>query len=158
PVANDDVYSLIRDTTLAVAAPGVLGNDFGRSSHGLSAVLVGQASHGAVGLNGDGSFAYTPAAGYAGPDAVTYKPSDGLETRNVATVAVNVFNLPPVATDDSYVVNQGTPLTIQVPGVLANDFDSNGDPLAAVLLGNPGHGTVSLNADGSFTYAPAAGY
>ena len=43
-------------------------------------------------------------------------------------------------------------------GVLANDSDADGDALTVSLLSGPAHGTVSLNADGSFTYTPAVNY
>ena len=42
--------------------------------------------------------------------------------------------------------------------MLANDTDVEGDALTAVLVGGPSHGTVALNANGSFTYTPAANY
>jgi hypothetical protein len=51
-----------------------------------------------------------------------------------------------------------TPLTIPARGVLANDSDPDGDPLTAVLVTGPAHGTLTLDADGSFNYTPAAGY
>ena len=44
------------------------------------------------------------------------------------------------------------------PGVLANDTDPDGDPLTAVLVTGPSHGTLTLNANGSFTYTPAANF
>jgi len=34
--------------------------------------------------------------------------------------------------------------------VLGNDTDLDGDALTAVLVGGPGHGALTLNADGSF--------
>src|SRR5262249_57949445 len=43
-------------------------------------------------------------------------------------------------------------------GVLANDTDVDGDKLTAVLDKGPGHGELTLNADGSFTYTPDANY
>jgi hypothetical protein len=46
-------------------------------------------------------------------------------------------------------------LTVAAPGVLANDADADGDPLSALLVSGPAHGTLALNADGSFTYSPA---
>jgi WD40 repeat protein len=42
-----------------------------------------------------------------------------------------------------------------VDGVLANDFDADGDTLAAVHTGGPSHAeSFTLNADGSFSYTP----
>ncbi len=43
-------------------------------------------------------------------------------------------------------------------GVLTNDSDTDGDPLTAALVTAPTHGTLALNADGSFTYTPTTGY
>src|SRR5262249_4805858 len=34
----------------------------------------------------------------------------------------------------------------------------NGDTLTAVLVSGPAHGTVTLNANGAFTYTPKSGY
>ncbi len=68
------------------------------------------------------------------------------------------FNNPPVAANDSYTTPQGTPLVIAAPGVLGNDSDPDADPLTAVPVGGAGNGTAVLNADGSFTYTPNAGF
>src|SRR5207247_597176 len=43
-------------------------------------------------------------------------------------------------------------------GVLANDSDVDGDVLTPVLVSGPSHGSLTLNADGSFTYTPSANY
>ena len=46
-----------------------------------------------------------------------------------------------------------------VGGVLDNDTDANGDPLTAVLVSGPGNAaSFTLNADGTFTYAPSANF
>ena len=79
PVADDDSYSTDEDTPLNVAAPGVLDNDTDVENDSLTAVLVTGPSHGALTLNANGSFSYTPAANYNGPDSFTYKANDGTD-------------------------------------------------------------------------------
>ncbi|MGH3752410.1 MAG: Ig-like domain-containing protein, partial [Pseudonocardiaceae bacterium] len=59
------------------------------------------------------------------------------------------------AVGDTYTTSEDTPLTVPAPGVLGND---TGGPLTATLGAGPAHGTVTLNADGSFSYTPAANF
>src|SRR5439155_24443360 len=47
---------------------------------------------------------------------------------------------------------------VAAAGVLANDSDVDGDSLSAVLVSQPTHGSLTLNSNGSFSYAPAANY
>jgi VCBS repeat-containing protein len=63
-----------------------------------------------------------------------------------------------VALDDAYGAPEDTALVIGAPGVLANDNDVDGDPLTAVLETGPSHGTLTLNANGSFSYTPNANF
>jgi hypothetical protein len=68
-------------------------------------------------------------------------------------------NRPPVALDDFYSVAAGQPVFYaSPPGVLTNDSDPDGDTITAIWAGGPAHGTVTLQADGSFIYAPTAGF
>jgi large repetitive protein len=54
----------------------------------------------------------------------------------------------PVANPDSYSVNEDATLTVNGSGVIANDTDSQNDPLTAAVVSGPSHGTLSLNANG----------
>jgi hypothetical protein len=53
-------------------------------------------------------------------------------------------------------------LLVAAPGVLGNDFDSEGDVLTASRVMGPGqgpfHGSLVFSADGSFRYTPAPGF
>lgn len=64
----------------------------------------------------------------------------------------------PDANPDRYDTPAGTKLVVAAPGVLANDSDPDGDPLEAVLVAEPGSGSLALKADGAFTFVPAAGF
>jgi Ca2+-binding RTX toxin-like protein len=76
-----------------VAASGSTANgSLGSSS--LTYVLVSDAEHGSLTLNGDGTFSYSPDAGYIGSDRFLYSVSDGVTT----TVRLAPVEVPP-ATD-----------------------------------------------------------
>jgi len=94
PVALDDSYSTDQDTTLDVAAPGVLVNDADDDGDPLTAVLVSDPSNGVLTLNDDGSFTYTPDAGYTGEDRFIYTANDGIDDSNVATVSITINEVP----------------------------------------------------------------
>jgi VCBS repeat-containing protein len=160
PVAAGDAYSTAEDTTLTVPAPGVLANDSDPEGDALSAAVVSGPSNGTLMLNADGSFVYTPAANFTGSDSFTYRASDGTPSSSPALVTITVgpVNDAPVAAGDAYSTAEDTPVSGPAPGVLANDSDPDGDALSAVLVSGPSHGTVSLNANGSFTYTPAVNY
>jgi VCBS repeat-containing protein len=160
PVAADDAYTTAEDTPLTVAAPGVLGNDTDPDGDQLSAWVVSGTSHGTLTLNADGAFTYTPAANFNGTDTFTYRASDGTLDSNLATVTITVtaINDAPTATADAYSTAEDTPLNVAAPGVLANDTDPDSSTLTAAVVTGPGHGTLTLNADGSFTYTPAANF
>ena len=162
PVASNDSYSTTVGTALDVAAPGVLADDTDADSDPLTASTpVTGPAHGSVTLNPDGSFHYAPTPLFFGTDTFTYQANDGTSLSNIATVTitVSVVNVPPSAVNDSYSTNQDTQLTVNAAnGVLKNDTDANNDTLTAALNANVAHGTLALNADGSFVYMPNAGY
>ncbi len=98
PVAGDDSYSTDQDAPLNVAAPGVLGNDNDPDGDPITAVLDSGAANGVAILNADGSFTYTPDAGFAGTDSFAYHANDGSADSNLATVTIEVTA--PVACSD----------------------------------------------------------
>src|SRR6266542_1568503 len=160
PISVNDSYTTAEDTALNVVVPGVLANDSDVDGDTLSAVLVTGPTHGTLSLNSNGSFSYVPAANYNGGDSFTYKANDSQADSGIATVSITItaVNDAPVAVNDSYTTAEDTALNVTAPGVLGNDSDVDGDTLNAVLVGQPTHGTLSLNSNGSFSYVPAANY
>ncbi|TDJ43327.1 MAG: DUF4347 domain-containing protein, partial [Gammaproteobacteria bacterium] len=85
-------YTIYQDTTLNTsAAGGVLANDYDADDDPLTAVLVtGPTNAQSFTLNADGSFDYTPTAGFIGTDTFTYRANDGTNDSNLATVTLTV--------------------------------------------------------------------
>ncbi len=85
-------YTIYQDTTLnATAAGGVLATDYDAEDDPLTAVLVsGPSNAQSFTLNADGSFDYTPTAGFSGTDTFTYRANDGTGDSNLATVTITV--------------------------------------------------------------------
>jgi len=267
-VVTEDIYNTISGLPFSVdALAGVLSNDSGSEGSVLTTSLVNDPSHGALNLNADGSFSYSPEAGFAGTDNFTYRAFDGtsfstptnvaiavspisvsnpsvvegntgaqqiefsiqleqplltdlvlnyqtldgtakagedyvaandsvtipagqteatiqvaingdtdLETDETFTLAITpqggaeTFNAtatiiaddvqqPPVAEPDAYSVTNDSTLTVSViDGVLVNDSDAEDDVLTAAVVAEPSQGVLNLNADGSFSYTPNAGF
>lgn len=115
PIANDDAYSTGVGQALTMPAAGVLANDSDPEAGALSARKVSPTpppaggtscppyptrcavwgspsdpANGSLTLNSDGSFTYTPNAGFAGTDSFTYVTSDPRGSTDTATVTVSV--------------------------------------------------------------------
>jgi VCBS repeat-containing protein len=158
PISGDDAWSVRHDRQLVVAAPGVLANDADPDSDPLTAAVLAGPGHGVVILLPDGSFSYTPAAGFVGTDSFTYAASDGAAT-SLGTVTISVTNAVPVTSSDTYTVMSGSTLVVpSADGVLANDDDPDGDALSAVVVGATTRGTLTLDPSGRLRYVPDAGF
>jgi hypothetical protein len=160
PVARADTYTTSRGTPLSVGdAAGALKNDTDSAGGHLTASLVHGPAHGTLVLRPDGSFRYTPQAGFTGTDTFTYRASDGSLTSGPTTVTIRVNPPLPVAVNDTYSVRAGTSTTVGASaGVLKNDRDPAGGRLASTPVRGPAHGTLVLWRDGSFRYTPNVGF
>jgi hypothetical protein len=146
PIAVDDAYSTDEDTSLVVAAPGVLANDSDPDGDALTVSVDTGPSNGSLVLNPDGSFTYTPDPDFNGTDSFSYIADDGNGGTDVATVTITVnsvidalIDVKPGNGDDVDPINLGsrgrTPIAIlatQVENGDPDDFDPTAIDLDAI--------------------------
>lgn len=154
PVANNQAVSLLEDTAAPVTLAGSDADD-----DPLTYAIASGPAHGT--LTGSApALTYQPAFNYNGPDTFTFRVNDGHGTSAIATVSLTVLaaNDAPSANADGYSVAAGSALNVAAPGVLDNDSDIDSVSLMALLVAGPASGALALNANGSFTYTPSAGF
>ncbi len=121
PQAMADSYSTDQDTVLTVPAPGVLDNDSDADGNPLTAVLDTPPTNGTLNLNADGSFDYTPNAGYVGSDSFSYHVNDGTVDSNIVTVDITVNEVTTVfASCGGYEVFETAPGVYEAPNFAGN--------------------------------------
>lgn len=164
PLAVNDTATLAEDQLLTINAQANDLNadvDFGSSAGAAGFVpeLVSQAAHGQVTLLEGGTLCYEPAANYFGADSFTYRYTDGTAAGRSETATVNNIVTPvndaPVATDLKVTTADDNSATIIL---IAADAHNT---LASLVFGiktQPTHGNLTKNADGSYSYTPAAHY
>jgi hypothetical protein len=79
----------------------------------------------------------------------------------VGTTVTNTqirYVLGPKAQNDTYSTRVGTDLNVAAPGVLGNDLFGIATNLTATLVGGPTNGSLKLDTNGGFAYAPLPGY
>jgi CshA-type fibril repeat protein len=148
---SSDVATTPNGSTLSVpASTGVLANDSGT---GLSVVSNTTPAHGTATVRADGSYTYTPTAGFSGSDTFQYTAKDSSGQTSTSTVTVTVA---PKGDDDAYSARSGAVLKVNAAnGVLAND---HGSDLTLTGHTEPSHGTVKTAPDGSFAYSAEKGW
>lgn len=124
-----------------VLSYGATGLPAGLSINAVTGIISGTIDHSASQPNG-------------GVYSVVVTASDGKGGTVSSTFTWNVTNPAPVAANDVATTNEDT--AIRIPA-LANDVDQDGDPLI-VMTASAGHGTVTINADGSLQYTPDANF
>lgn len=152
PTAEANSVTTKEDTPASVV---LTGND--RNGDVLTYRVIDGPSHGR--LNGMApELVYSPDENFAGPDSFTFKVDDGRKDSAPATVSIMVtpVNDLPTANDDSATTEEDAPIvTIDV---LANDTDADADRLMVINATQGRHGSVTINTDGTLTYAPGRNF
>lgn len=158
PIANDDRVQTAEDTTITIPASGILSNDTdpdGDRLKVMGAAAKTAPSNGTVTIGEDGNLVYKPRANFTGTDTFSYQATDGKAVDTaVVTVSVASVNDAPVARYDKYMTRMNTTKVVGAPGVLANDYDADGDKLRVVGHGQSPRGKVSMSGAGGFYFKP----
>ncbi len=165
PVLVNDVATTNEDTPVIIS---ILNNDNDQDGNldvnSLSLTTSPTLPEGTINLNADGTITFTPVQDFNGTvPAITYEicddgtPLPGL--CNTATIQIEVLpiNDQPTAQDDNIVtVENGT----ATGNLLTNDNDLDGDGLVlnSAPISSPGFGSLTLSANGSYSYQPNPGY
>ena len=130
PTVVDDAYTMRQDDTLDVPADGVLDNDTDPEGQAIVVAAPRPASgpsHGTLTLHADGSFTYTPDAGYNGTDSFTYTATDGDLTSVAATVTIRSTTAAYVSSSDwSTSFDSARYLDLTFPAYVAPGSDVTG--------------------------------
>ena len=170
PVAVNDLRTTDEQTSIAI---NVLSNDTDADGHVLSLQSFDVAGTIGVVTRVGNQLVYNPngrfeslGVGETATDQFRYTVVDteGGTSVGTVTVTINGVNDPPIAVNDGYIAFRGqsfsttdvngstTPTNQQDDGLLANDSDVDGDPLTISVLVQPRYGTLTMNANGTFTY------
>jgi VCBS repeat-containing protein len=112
--------------------------------------IASAANNGALTLNADGTFIYTPNADFSGQDSAQVQASDGsLSSNATLNFIINNVNDDPVLTGSEITLSTG----VQSSGQISVS-DVDGDAITFTLISQPDNGTIVLDTGtGAFTYS-----
>lgn len=164
PVASDNNIAADEDVAKIITIAELLANDVDADT-GAVVTFTGISvapQFGTLTDNGDGTLTYLANPNYNGNDSFSYTIQDEFGEVSTATVllAVAPVNDLPVAGNDTFSVDEDTPLVITAASLLSNDTDE--DVGATLSIDSidvpPAHGTLTNNLDGTYTYLADPNY
>ncbi len=152
PVAVDDAVTTIEEEELVLR--DLLSNDTVITGARITSFDASSTNNGTIEDNRNGTFSYTPVAGFVGEDTFTYTLCDNDSTPDCSTATVTITVTDegsPIAVDDDYNAVKNTTRTLTE--ILENDTLTDDAVITSVDNTNA-TGIATLNNDGSITYVP----
>lgn len=164
PETQPDTIDVAKGGTVNRLANGgttVIANDSDPDGSFLATSLVIPPTHGTARISADGTFVYIHNGNGATSDAFTYQilDADGCPALGLVTVTIRQNECPVVVGESIEVVAGGVVMSLPSleTSLLNNDSDPDNDRLYIELLTAPSHGTVTINANGTFQYTHDGG-
>ena len=167
---TSDAKALLKNASSSDGAPEI--TDFTVGGNTYTAGQTANLTEGDLTIHADGSYTFVPAADYNGTvPLVTYTIDDGLNT-DTSTLTITVTPQPENDLTDgneTASTNEDTTLTSEAKALLKNasssdgtpeitDFTVGGNTYNAGQTANLTEGDLTIHADGSYTFVPAADY
>lgn len=154
PVANDDIANLGTNSTRIIK---VQNNDSDPENATLITTVVDSPTHGTVTVLNNDSLSYTSPQDYNGPDTLTYQICDDGNPAlcDQAMVFLFINNSPPVAIDDTLIIETDETATVDV---LDNDSDPNGQDISVFVVSAAQNGESTNLGGGLVEYTAGATY
>ncbi|MDM8532269.1 Ig-like domain-containing protein [Anaerolineales bacterium HSG25] len=156
PQAEPDSVTTTEDTAVLIT-PLINDTDSDGDTLSISKLYTQTKIHGQAAISGSTEIIYTPTLNFNGVVSLTYIVSDSsLTDTTTVTITVTPVNDTPIARADVATTPQDTAVSIPV---LDNDSDPENDPLNLLqIMEAATHGTTTVEADGTVSYTPEAGY
>ena len=167
PRAVNVATNALENQPLNVPAPGVLANTVEPNGFPLAIIGYTQPAHGIVTVNANGSYAYSPAPNYWGPDSFTFTLTNGNLRASTGTndLTVTFVNQPPTLDPIGNInlVENWASQTINLTGISAGPANEPPQSLTItahssnpLLIPDPPVTYTSPDSNGSLFFAPAA--
>lgn len=151
--AKDDTLTVVPTSPPSGATGNVSTNDPPYAGSTFSVVPGSGPSHGTVNMLPDGSYTYTPAAGYKGTDTFTYQHCKPAPDQAVCATARVTISVVPDAVNDTFRTTMNVPVN---GNVASNDIYPAASTFTLVSGPSSGALTTPINANtGDFTFTPA---
>ena len=132
PVANDSTLSVTTGSTNSIDVTSLISDPDGDP---LTIAIVVNPSHGSATLNGN-VISYSHDGSSATTDSITYQVEDGYGGTDTGVITINPTNQPPVASNSTFSITEGTSLTIDLSRLVS---DPDGDDVNLSLVNIPSY-------------------
>ncbi len=159
PVANDSSVSVSEDVTTTIDITPSISDIDGNLDLGSITITTGSTAGATLLNNADGTFEYTSALNYNGPDSFTFEVCDTEPLCDTATVSITVdpINDDPVITNPGATpIQEGSDLTILLDPIVEDVESADADISWTAASSDNGVATAALDTNGDLLISAIA--